>query len=46
MDCNTRKGGKVGKNQDKKIVMVKLIIQTTPPQKTPGTGTTKTSVIW
>jgi hypothetical protein len=29
MDCTTGKGGKVkcGKNKDKKIVMVKLIIQ-------------------
>jgi hypothetical protein len=28
MDCSTGKGGKVrGKNRDKKIVMVKLIIQ-------------------
>jgi hypothetical protein len=37
MDCSTGKGGKVngGKNRNKKIVMVKLIIQ--KKKRTPGT---------
>jgi hypothetical protein len=43
IDCSTGKGGKVkgGKNRDKKIVMVKLIIQ---EKKTPGTATTERPV--
>jgi hypothetical protein len=46
MDCSTGKGGnlKEGKNRDKKIVVVKFIIQKKKKQeKTPGTAITKVS---